>query len=111
MLGSGVAIFTEVSPGPYTACVTPLPIEVRGGNARCYASDRSDALAVFCQPVTVAASPDAQTVQVPVVVPAYTPDPNCPAGPTGIGGGPGGPGPGSGSGPGPRGPGGTGSDS
>jgi protocatechuate 3,4-dioxygenase beta subunit len=106
--GTGVASFTDIAPGAYTACVAPLPVEVRG-NALCYATDRADTLPVFCQPVTVAADPDTQTVQVPVTVPAYTPDPHCPAGPGGGGPGSGaGPGPGSGSGAGPRGPGGTG---
>jgi hypothetical protein len=107
---TGVATFGQTSPGDYTACVAPLPVEVRGAGARCYATDRSDTLPVFCQPVTVAAGPDTQAVQVPVVVPAYTADPNCPTGAGGAGGGSGsggGPGPGSGSG-GPRGPGGTG---
>jgi protocatechuate 3,4-dioxygenase beta subunit len=95
-LATGVAMFGQTSPGDYTACVAPLPAEVRGGGARCYATDRGDTLPVFCQPVTVAAGPDTQTVQVPVVVPAYTPDPNCPNATSGAGGGSG------------RGPGGTG---
>jgi protocatechuate 3,4-dioxygenase beta subunit len=104
-VGGGAATFDNMSPGPYTACIAPLPIEVRG-NALCYATDRADTLPVFCQPVTVAAGPDTQAMQVPVVVPAYTPDPNCPTGTGGPGGGPGsGGGPGPGSGGGPRGPG------
>ena len=88
---AGVATFGETSPGTYTACVAPLPVEVRGAGARCYGNDRAETLPVFCQPVTVAASPDTQAAQVPVVVPTYTPDPNCPGATSG-------PGPGAGSG-------------
>ncbi|HEX7841244.1 MAG TPA: carboxypeptidase-like regulatory domain-containing protein, partial [Kofleriaceae bacterium] len=93
----GPATFTEVSPGAYTVCVTPLPSEVRIADARDYVGGHGDALAVFCQPVAVAASPDTQSTQVAVVVPPYIPGP-----PGTGGGGSGGPGPGPGSGGGPR---------
>lgn len=93
----GAATFTEVAAGAYTVCVTPLPAEVRGAAAITYLANHSDALAVFCQPVTVAASPDTQSMQVAVVAPAFIPDPPGTGG-TGPAGGSG-PGPGSGGGP------------
>ncbi|TMQ09154.1 MAG: carboxypeptidase regulatory-like domain-containing protein [Deltaproteobacteria bacterium] len=107
--GSGGPVtFTEVATGDYTVCVTPLPAEVRGAGARGYLERHADTLAVFCKPVTVAPSPDTQSTQVPVVVPAYIPDPagsgSGGTGGSGTGGGGPRPGPGSG-GPGSVGPG------
>jgi hypothetical protein len=83
------AVFTEVAPGPYTACATPLPAEVSPIAARGYVDRHADTLRAFCTPVTVAAAPATQQVSLAVTLPAYIPDPGS--------GGPG-PGPGSGAG-------------
>jgi len=91
ILGGEPAVFTKVAPGGYSACVTPLPAEVGPGAARGYADRHSDSLGSFCQPVTVAASPDAQSANIAVVLPTFIPDP-------GTGGGSGGPRPGPGGG-------------
>lgn len=98
VIGNGEpAVFSEVAPGGYTVCVTPLPLEVRGLAARSYTDRHSDTLAAFCQPVTVAASPDSQSTQVEVVLPPFIPDPPTSGG-TGSGSGSpgGGPRPGAG---------------
>jgi hypothetical protein len=84
------AAFTEVAPGDHTACVVPLPGEVRGLAARGYVDRHADSLAAFCRPVAVAAAPATQTVQLVVALPPYIAD--------APGDGPGGGGPGGGSG-------------
>lgn len=94
ILAGEPAVFTQVAPGAYSACVTPLPAEVRGAAARGYADRHGDTLMSFCQPVAVAAAPDSQSAQVQVVLPPFIPDP---PGNGGNGNGSGG-GPGSGSG-------------
>ncbi|HMG20681.1 MAG TPA: carboxypeptidase-like regulatory domain-containing protein, partial [Kofleriaceae bacterium] len=98
VFGGQPAVFHEVAPGSYTVCATPLPSEVSPGTARDYTDRHSDTLAAFCQPVTVAASPDTQSVQLPVVLPPFIPDPPGPGGGSGSGGGTGGPGSGGGPG-------------
>jgi uncharacterized GH25 family protein len=68
------AHFTEVTPGPYSTCFTPLPLEVRGAAAFGYMSRHGDTLATFCQAITVAPSPDAQTATIPVAIPPFIDD-------------------------------------
>jgi Carboxypeptidase regulatory-like domain len=87
--GGAPAVFTQVAPGSYSACVTPLPAEVSPGAARGYADRHSDTLGSFCQPVVVAASPDSQSAQVAVVLPPFIADPGTGGG-SGSGGGSGG---------------------
>lgn len=87
--GGQPAQFTEVTPGPYTVCVTPYPVEVTGPTAITYANAHGDVLPAFCKPVNVAATPDQQSADIAVEIPAFIPDPPAP----------GTPGPGSGSAP------------
>src|SRR3569623_2102599 len=68
------ASFTEVMPGTYSACVVPYPAEVQGMAAMGYMDRHGDKLAAFCMPATIAASPDHQTVTIPVDIPPYIPD-------------------------------------
>jgi hypothetical protein len=72
--------FTEVVPGPYTACFVPLPLEVRGQQAIGYMGRHATKLPAYCQAVTVAPSPATQAITVPVVVPAMIPDNPPPGG-------------------------------
>ncbi len=65
------ASFTDLAPGPYSVCVTPLPLEVQGFSALGYMTQHSDTLATFCQSVTVAPSPDTQTAAMTVALPPY----------------------------------------
>jgi len=97
--GGQPAHFTEVSPGSYSLCVTPYPVEVSGPAAIDYAASHGDTLLVYCKSVAVPAAPAQQTTDIAVEVPPFIPDPSNPAPP---GPGPGRPGPG---GPGPGGPG------
>jgi protocatechuate 3,4-dioxygenase beta subunit len=68
------ARFSEVTPGPYTACVVPFPSEVKGMGAMGYAERHGDKLPAFCQAVTVAPSPDVQSASVGVEIPPFVPD-------------------------------------
>ncbi len=68
------AHFTDLVPGPYSACITPLPLEVRGPAAFGYMTSHGDTLATFCQAITVAPSPDAQTATVAVEIPPFIPN-------------------------------------
>jgi uncharacterized GH25 family protein len=68
------AKFTEITAGVYTACVVPFPSEVQGMSAMSYAEAHGDTLPAFCQQVQINASPDEQSVTVPVEIPAYLPD-------------------------------------
>jgi uncharacterized GH25 family protein len=68
------AVFTEVAPGTYSACVVPFPAEVKGMGAMGYAERHGDKLPAVCKPVIVQASPDKQGVSVPVEIPPYIPD-------------------------------------
>lgn len=61
--------FTDLGPGAYTLCVTPLPRELRVPDANDYLIRHSDSLATFCKPVSVAPSPSTQSVQVAVEIP------------------------------------------
>lgn len=90
LVGSQPAMFTALAPGSYSVCIVPLPAEVRFQDARGYADRHADTLRSFCQAVTVAPSPDQQSIQVPVTLPAFVPDPpgTGGAGPGGPGGGP-----------------------
>ena len=69
VIGRGSAAFTEVVPGAYTACVVPLPSELRGGGALAYVQEHGNQLRAFCQQTTVAPSPPTQTLQISVEVP------------------------------------------
>ncbi len=66
------ATFSEVQPGDYTTCLVPLPPDLRGAGALGYVQQHGQKLAAFCKPVTVAATPPTQEVQVPVTVPPPT---------------------------------------
>jgi protocatechuate 3,4-dioxygenase beta subunit len=68
------ARFSEVAPGSYTACVVPFPSEVQGMAAMGYTERHGDKLPAYCQAVTVAASPDVQSVNVSVEISPYVPD-------------------------------------
>jgi len=68
------AQFTEVVPGAYSACITPLPLEVRGFGAIGYFDRHGDTLPTFCASITVAAAPDTQTAQLNVEIPAFIDD-------------------------------------
>lgn len=94
------AQFTQVSPGAYSACVTPFPAEVNGLAAIEYAAAHGDVLLAYCKPITVAASPDQQTAEIVVEIPPFIPDPSRPGAGSGSGSTPG-PGPDGGPRPGP----------
>jgi len=74
------AKFTEITAGAYTACVVPFPAEVQGMGAMGYVERHGDKLPAYCLPVTINASPDHQTVTVPVEIPPYIPDQGSGAG-------------------------------
>jgi hypothetical protein len=73
------AVFGEVAPGAYTACVVPFPAEVKGMAAMGYSERHGDKLPAYCQPVTVASSPPTQNASVAVEIPPFVPD-NPPGG-------------------------------
>jgi hypothetical protein len=74
------AEFTEITPGTYSACVTPFPSQIQGMGAMGYAERHGDTLPVFCMPLKVNPSPDTQTFAVPVDIPPYIPDQGSGAG-------------------------------
>ncbi|HEY0194557.1 MAG TPA: carboxypeptidase-like regulatory domain-containing protein, partial [Kofleriaceae bacterium] len=65
----GAATLPQVAPGAYTLCAVPLPREVQGTAAIEYVDQHGSGLPAFCQPVTVAATPASQAVQIAVQVP------------------------------------------
>jgi large repetitive protein len=68
------ARFTEVVPGPYSACAVPFPAEVRGMAAMGYAERHGDTLPAYCRPVTVQAAPPTQTAQLAIELPPFLDD-------------------------------------
>jgi len=68
------AQFAELAPGTYTACIVPLPLEVQGLGSIAYLERHGAELRAFCQPLTIAASPEAQQASIAVDVPAYVAD-------------------------------------
>ena len=80
------ARFAEVVPGTYSVCAVPFPAEVRGMAAMTYADRHGDSLLAFCKPISVGAGPPAQSVLLPVQLPAYIPDEPPPGGGSGSGG-------------------------
>ena len=73
--GGGPAVFSDVVPGAYSACVVALPLQVQGFGAMGYAERHGGTLPSVCQPITVAASPATQSVSVTVQIPPYIADP------------------------------------
>jgi uncharacterized GH25 family protein len=73
------AVFSEVAPGAYSACIVPFPAEVKGMAAMGYSERHGDKLPAYCRPVNVAASPPTQNVSIPVEIPPFVPD-NPPGG-------------------------------
>jgi protocatechuate 3,4-dioxygenase beta subunit len=70
------AVFNEVVPGTYSACVIAFPTEVAGRGAMGYVEKHGNALPAVCEPVTIQPTPDTQTIAVPVLIPPYIPDSN-----------------------------------
>lgn len=68
------AVFKDVVPGAYTACVAPFPAEVKGMAAMGYSERHGDALPAFCKTLNVAASPTMQNAEVSIELPPYIPD-------------------------------------
>jgi hypothetical protein len=85
--GSTPATFTNVTPGAYTACAVPLPLEVKGIGAIGYVDRHAGKLGAFCKAVDVLASPDTQATQIPVQIPPFIPDNPPTTGGGGRGGG------------------------
>jgi protocatechuate 3,4-dioxygenase beta subunit len=77
------AVFKEVVPGGYSACVVPFPAEVRGMAAMGYTERHGDKLPAFCKAITVAASPATQASDVAVELPPFIPDAPPPGGGSG----------------------------
>jgi hypothetical protein len=69
VFGGVPASLPSVTPGAYTACAVPIPIDLQGPRDLAQIRDKRDQLICVCIPVTIAASPDAQTVTVQVPVP------------------------------------------
>ena len=68
------AVFKEIVPGAYTACVVPFPAEVKGRAAMGYMERHGDKLPAFCKQLTIAAAPTAQNAEVVVELPPFVPD-------------------------------------
>jgi uncharacterized GH25 family protein len=66
--------FTDLVPGPYSVCITPLPLAVRAVAALDYMNRHSDSLATFCTAITVAPAPSTQAVDIAVELPPLIPD-------------------------------------
>jgi hypothetical protein len=68
------AKFNEVTPGMYSACITPFPAEVHGMAAMGYGERHSDSLPAFCQTVRVNPAPAMQAATVQVELPPFEAD-------------------------------------
>jgi uncharacterized GH25 family protein len=68
------ASVNELTPGQYSACVVPFPIEVQGMAAMGYSERHGDKLPAFCQVVNVTAAPATQTTKVPIEIPPFISD-------------------------------------
>jgi carboxypeptidase family protein len=69
VFGGVPASLTEVTPGDYSACAVPIPIDLRGPGDLAQLLDKRDKLVCVCIPVTITPSPDAQNVTVQVPIP------------------------------------------
>ncbi len=75
MIAGGPATFRELNPGSYTVCLLPLPAGLQGPQQSMgYVRDHGDELPAFCKQVDVKASPTAQAIDIPVVLPEMLPD-------------------------------------
>lgn len=81
------AVYKELTPGTYSACIVAFPSEVVGMAAMGYAERHGDALPAACKTVNVAASPLTQATEVLVDVPAMVPDAPPPGAGSGSGSG------------------------
>ncbi|MBA3461623.1 MAG: carboxypeptidase regulatory-like domain-containing protein, partial [Deltaproteobacteria bacterium] len=79
------AVFKEVAPGQYSACVAPFPAEVKGMAAMGYGERHGDKLPAYCKSINVGSAPSAQSSDVPVELPPFIADPPPPG--TGSGSG------------------------
>jgi hypothetical protein len=71
--GSDFPTFEKLTPGAYTVCTLPVTGNIADPKIQGELQEQADKLAVYCQPVTVAASPSAQ--RFVDVVPGMTPLP------------------------------------
>ena len=79
-LAGSPATFSSLTPGDYTACVTPYPADVGDiGGARLYAEHEGAALRVFCKAIRLRTSPPEQSLQIEVEI---ADRPVAPAAPT-----------------------------
>ena len=85
--GGEPAVFKELTPGTYSACIVPFPSEIKGMAAMGYVERHGDALPAVCKAVNVGASPAAQSTEVVVEIPALIPDAPPPGGGSGSGSG------------------------
>jgi hypothetical protein len=69
VFGGVAASLPSVTPGAYTACAVPIPIDLGGPRDLAQIRDKRDQLICVCVPVTIADSPDNQSVTVQVPVP------------------------------------------
>lgn len=81
------AVFKEVAPGQYSACVAPFPAEVKGMAAMGYGERHGDKLPAYCKSLNVGSAPSAQSTDVPVELPPFIADPAPPGGGSGSGSG------------------------
>lgn len=71
----GTAKFTTVSPGAYSICAIPFPVEVKGMMMMMgYRERHGDSLPAFCKAVTLQPAPDQQAATIAVDVPAFVSD-------------------------------------
>lgn len=66
--------FTDLAPGTYSVCITPLPVEIRPAAALDYMTRHADTLATFCKSVELAAAPREQSIAITVAVPPLASD-------------------------------------
>lgn len=82
MLASmATAKFSTVSPGAYSICAIPFPVEVKGMMVMMgYRERHGDSLPAFCKPVSLQPAPEQQAATIAVEIPPFVSD-----GPTGSG--------------------------
>lgn len=69
VFGGVPASLPNVTPGAYTACAVPIPLDLQGPRDLGQLRDKRDQLICVCIPVTIADATDAQSVTVQVPVP------------------------------------------
>ncbi|MCA9678522.1 MAG: carboxypeptidase regulatory-like domain-containing protein [Kofleriaceae bacterium] len=74
MIAGNPATFRELTPGPYTVCLLPLPSGLQGMQAMGYAQRHGEDLPAFCKQVTVTAQPTTQAMTIEVEIPEVLPD-------------------------------------